>query len=129
MNKTNAIKINKRLKFYKRSFNQIFGHKFDLVVSNPPYICTHDIKNLSNDIKNYEPRIALNGGNDGLDVIKKIIYKSTNILKKKGILALEIGYGQYRKISQILKLHGFKDKFLVKDYHNNIRCILATLEI
>ena len=115
-------------RFYNRSLEQIFGYKFDLIVSNPPYICTHQIKNLSDDVKKHEPRIALDGGNDGLDVIKKVIYKSKYILKKKGMLALEIGHGQYRKISQILKLQGFKDRYLIKDYQSNIRCVLATLE-
>ena len=117
-----------KLKFYHRSLDNIYGYKFDLIVSNPPYVCKHQIKNLSDDVKNYEPRIALNGGNDGLDVIKKVIYKSKNILKRKGMLALEIGHGQYYKVSQILKLEGFKDKFLIKDYQNNIRSILAILE-
>ena len=101
---------------------------FDLIVSNPPYICSHELKNLSEDIKKYEPRLALDGGNDGLDVVKKIIYKSKSILKRKGMLALEIGYGQFKKVSPILKFNGFKIKFIIKDYHNNIRCILAVLE-
>ena len=122
------FKLINRSKFFNRSLDQIFGSKFDLIVSNPPYICTHQIKNLSDDIKYHEPRIALDGGKDGLDVIKKVIYKSKTILKQKGMLALEIGHGQYKKISQILKLEGFKDRFLIKDYQSNIRCILTTLE-
>jgi release factor glutamine methyltransferase len=122
------LKTKNKFKFLNRSLNEIFGYKFDVVVSNPPYICTHQIKNLSDDIKKYEPRIALDGGKDGLDVIKKVIYKSKTILKRKGMLALEIGNGQYKKVSKILKLHGFKNRFLIKDYQNNIRCILTLLE-
>jgi len=71
---------------------------------------------------------ALDGGNDGLDVIKKVIYKSTTILKKSGMLAIEIGNGQYEKVSQILKLCGFKDRFLIKDYQKNIRCVISVLK-
>ncbi len=125
-NVANSKKKN-NIKFYNRSLEKIFGLKFDLIVSNPPYICSHQIKNLMEDVKRYEPRIALDGGNDGLDVIKKVIYKSKNILKLKGMLALEIGHGQYKKVSQILKLEGFKERFLIKDYQNNIRCILTVL--
>ncbi len=120
--------LQNRSKFYNRSFNKIINQKFDLIVSNPPYIKCHEIKNLAEYIRKFEPRIALEGGNDGLDVIKKVIYKSKNILKKKGMLALEIGYGQFKKISPILKLQGFRDKFLIKDYRNNIRCILTVLD-
>tara|TARA_A100001011_G_scaffold388198_1_gene467352 strand:+ start:673 stop:1512 length:840 start_codon:yes stop_codon:yes gene_type:complete len=125
----NAKKFNleSRVKFHKRQLNEIFGQKFDLIVSNPPYVCTNQIKNLSDDVRKYEPRMALDGGNDGLDVIKKVIYKSKSILKKKGTLALEIGHGQYKEVSQILRLQGFKDRFLIKDYRENIRCIITTL--
>tara|TARA_B110000971_G_scaffold118996_1_gene121908 strand:+ start:633 stop:1472 length:840 start_codon:yes stop_codon:yes gene_type:complete len=117
--------LNKRTKFFTKSLNGIYNYKFDLIVSNPPYIKTGDIKNLSDDVRKFEPKIALDGGKDGLDVIKKVIYKSKTILKKLGTLALEIGYGQHYKVSQILKNQGFREELLVKDYRNNVRCILA----
>ena len=121
-------KLIERTKFYKKSLNEIYHNKFDLIVSNPPYIAKKDIKNLNEDIKNFEPKLALDGGNDGLDVIKKVIYKSRSILKIKGMLALEIGNEQFKKVSKILKSNKFKTKYLVKDYRDNIRCILSTLE-
>ena len=118
----------KRIKFLNRDINQIYNKKFDLIISNPPYISTHQIKNLSEDIKRYEPRIALNGGNDGLDVVRKVIYKSKSILRKNGFLALEIGFGQHNKVSQILKLNGFIEKILIKDYQKNVRCIFSIIK-
>ncbi len=118
----------KRIKFLNRDINQIYDKKFDLIISNPPYISTHQIKNLSEDIKRYEPRIALNGGNDGLDVVRKVIYKSKSILRKNGFLALEIGFGQHNKVSQILKLNGFIEKILIKDYQKNVRCIFSIIK-
>ena len=122
---SNNFRLNKRVKFLNKSLDDIFNYKFDIVVSNPPYIKTSDIKNLSDDVRKFEPKIALDGGKDGLDVIKKVIYKSKTILKKFGLLALEIGYGQHYNVSQILKEQGFKEVLLVKDYRDNIRCILA----
>ena len=118
-------KLNKRVKFLNKSFRNIFGKKFDLIVTNPPYIDSKDIKNLSDDIKKYEPRLALDGGNDGLDLIKKIIYKSKYILKIKGLLALEIGNEQIKKVSKILIDNNFRIKHVVKDYKTNVRCVFA----
>ena len=83
---------------------------------------------MADDVKRYEPKIALDGGKDGLDVIKKVIYNSKNNIKKLGWLALEIGFGQHYKVSQILKKQNFKQELLVKDYKNNVRCILARLK-
>ena len=116
-----------RVKILHKPINMVFGFKFDLIVSNPPYVVKRDIKRLSNDIKIYEPRVALDGGNDGLDVIKKVIYKSKYILKSDGILALEIGNGQYSSVMKLLKVNNFRKKILVRDYRNNIRCIFSTL--
>ena len=121
-------KLSGKAKFLRMSLTEIYGNKFDLIVSNPPYIKKKDIKNLEDDIKKFEPKLALDGGNDGLDLIKKVIYKSKRLLKLKGMLALEIGNEQYYKVSKILRNYKFKTRFLVKDYRNNIRCILSTLE-
>ena len=117
-----------RAKFYVRELNEFFGQKFDLIVSNPPYIKNCELKNLTDDIKKFEPKIALDGGNDGLDVIKKVIYKSKTILKKLGTLALEIGNKQHYKVSQILEDQGFRNRILLKDYQSNVRCIIASLK-
>ena len=86
--KKNSINFNLegRAKFIVKPFNKIYGYKFDLIVSNPPYIKSLDIKNLKEDIRNFEPKLALDGGKEGLDVIKKVIYKSKTILKKDGLV-------------------------------------------
>ena len=114
-----------RVKFLNKSFESIFSKKFDLIVSNPPYIERKNIKNLSEDIKRFEPIIALDGGNDGLDLIKKVIYKSRRILKINGMLALEIGNEQIKKVSKILIDNNFRIIHVIKDYKNNVRCVLA----
>ena len=125
--KKNALKYKlfNRLKLINKSLDNIFEKKFDLIVSNPPYIKRKDIKHLSEDIKKYEPIMALDGGNDGLDLIKKVIYKSRQILKINGTLALEIGNEQIKKVSKILIDKKFKIKNLIMDYKNNVRCIIA----
>ena len=103
------MNLNKRANLQCKSIDQVFNKKFDLIVSNPPYIIKREINQLSEDIKKFEPQKALDGGNDGLDVIRKVIYKSKNILKLNGILALEIGRGQYYSVSNILKQNGFRE--------------------
>ncbi len=128
--KLNAIKhkLTTRVIFKKKNLEDNFNEKFDLIVSNPPYIMKKDLRNLQDDIKKFEPKLALDGGNDGLDVIKKVIYKSTKLLKINGILALEIGNGQFKQVSKILRNNNFILKELVKDYQENIRCIISTLK-
>tara|TARA_Y100000590_G_C15566868_1_gene956988 strand:+ start:72 stop:908 length:837 start_codon:yes stop_codon:yes gene_type:complete len=124
----NAKKMNlsKRASFKICDISKFFLGKYDLIVSNPPYISSKDIKKLSKDIINYEPLSALNGGIDGLDLTKKVIYKSSKLLKKSGIFALEIGNRQYFKVSHILKKNGFGELGKVYDYNDNVRCIIST---
>ena len=100
--------------------------KYDLIISNPPYIPTKEIKNLSKDIINHEPKSALDGGIDGLDLIKKVIYKSNHLLKRNGLLVIEIGFKQYRKITDILKKSKFREISKEFDNNRNVRCIIST---
>jgi len=120
------LKLKNRSKFKINDLNKYSVGNYDLIVSNPPYILSKDLKSLSKDIINYEPRIALDGGLDGLDLIKKVIYKSKILLKKNGLFALEIGYNQYNKVSSILKFNKFRIIKKVYDYKHNVRCIIST---
>ena len=122
-----TMNLNKRASLKCRSIDTIYNKKFDLIVSNPPYIVKREINQLPEDIKKFEPHKALDGGNDGLDVMKKVIYKSKNILKLNGILALEIGRGQNHSVSKILRLNGYRELKKIKDYEDNVRCIFSTL--
>ena len=99
--------------------------KYDLIVSNPPYIDLVGYNNLDESVKDFEPKKALYGGIDGLKIIENIVKKSKNILKNNSTLAMEIGLGQYFKTLQILKKNGFIVIKTIKDYQKIKRCIIA----
>ena len=124
----NANSNNVNVKFYLGDlFESInVNEKFDLIVSNPPYIETDVIKTLSLEVQK-EPIIALDGGITGLDFYKRITKESKNFLTTKGYLILEIGYNQMEAVCSILKNENFKIVSRVKDYANNDRVIVANL--
>ena len=126
--KINSKKLNlsNRSTFKSVNIDNFNQGKYDLIVSNPPYISSNDIKNLSKDVVNFEPLIALRAGIDGLDLIKKVIYKSKYLLKSNGLLAIEIGTNQYLQVSSLLKKKGFREVSKVCDFNNNVRCIIST---
>ena len=103
-----------------------FDKKFDLIVSNPPYLPDVSLKNLNLDIKLYEPKIALQGGVQGVDFLCKIMTLASKILKIKGLLALEIGDNQFHILAKYLKENRFKilDKYTL--INKQVRCLLAT---
>jgi release factor glutamine methyltransferase len=120
-------KINSRAKLLKLDlFILDIKKKFDFILSNPPYLTSSEYRNLSKDVKDYEPKQALVGGFDGILYYKKIISFSKSSLKKNGFLALEIGNGQYKEIKKLLTNHSFRvlDKYQLID--GEIRCILAS---
>ena len=108
------------------------NEKFDVVVSNPPYIREDVIPTLMEDVKNYEPFIALSGGSDGLDFYRRITQESLNVLEKGGLLAFEIGYEQREDVTNILSKAGYIQIECIKDLSGNdrvIKAILADLDI
>ena len=126
--KINAKKLllDRRVKFFKSDVDKFAIGKYDLIVSNPPYIKTCDLKYLESDVIKFEPKLALDGGLDGLSVIRKVIKKSSELLKKNGKFILEIGFDQKNKVKKILKEEGFYINKILKDYGNNDRCIIST---
>jgi len=124
----NARKFNlsNRSKFEVCDIDKFNFGKYDLIVSNPPYIPSKEIKELSKDIRSHEPEIAINGGKDGLDLIKKVIYKSSVLLKRNGLFAIEIGTNQYLRVSTVMNKYGFRLIGKEFDYNNNVRCIIST---
>ena len=128
ISKINALNQNvySRLKLFKSNVDKFFQGKYDLIVSNPPYINKRDLKYLERDVANFEPRLALNGGLDGLSEIRKVIKKSSELIKINGSFILEIGFNQKDKVVKILKKEGFYINKVQKDLANNDRCIVCT---
>ena len=124
----NAITLNvsSRLKLYKSNVDKFNLGKYDLIVSNPPYINTFKIKYLERDVAQFEPRLALDSGLDGLSEIRKVIKKSSELIKKNGKLILEIGFDQKNKVVNLIKKEGFYINSIHKDFAKKDRCIICT---
>ena len=126
--KINAYKlgVKNRVKFFKSDIDNFSNGKYDLIISNPPYIKNLDLKCLEKDVINFEPKLALNGGLEGITEIKKVINKSAKLIKKNGKLILEIAFNQKEKVRQLLINNGFYVNMVIKDLAENDRCIVST---
>ena len=118
--------LKNRIKFYNSSVDNFFKGKYDLIISNPPYINNLKIRYLVKDILGFEPLVSLKGGPDGSAILNRVIKKSSVLIKIGGKLVLEIGYDQRYMVTKLLKKEGFYINRLVKDYANNDRCVVAT---
>ena len=118
--------IKNRIKFLNSDIDNFYGDKYDLIISNPPYVKLHKINSLDKDIKSFEPKVALNGGVDGYTKIRLTIKKSSTLIKRKGKLFLEVGFDQTRETLKLLKLNGFYTNKVVKDLANINRCLVST---
>jgi release factor glutamine methyltransferase len=123
---TKQLNLTNRVKFFHSSVDNFKIGKYDLIVSNPPYIKLLNIKYLEKDVVNYEPKLALSGGIDGFSKIREVINKVRILIKKNGKFILEIGFNQKNKVKKILKEEGFYINKSIKDYGNNDRCIIST---
>ena len=128
VSKLNAKQLNltSRVKFFHSSVDNFKIGKYDIIVSNPPYIELFNLKYLEKDVVNFEPKLALSGGFDGFSKIRKVINKASTLIKRNGKFILEIGFNQRNKVKKILKEEGFYINKALKDYGNNDRCIIST---
>ena len=128
VSKLNAIKlkVSSKLKLYKSNVDKFNLGKYDLIISNPPYIKKNYIKYLEKDVAKFEPELALNGGLDGLSAIRKVIKKSSELIKKNGKFVLEIGFDQKNDVTSLLKKEEFYINSISKDLAKNDRCIVCT---
>ena len=118
------LRINNRLRLFKSNIDNFNTGKYDLIVSNPPYIKKSNLKCLEKDI-GFEPKQALDGGLDGLSEIRKVINKSSELIKRSGHFIIEIGFDQKNKVKKILRDNGFYIKKTIKDLSNHDRCIVS----
>ncbi len=128
ISKINAIKlkVQSRVKLFKSDVDKFYLGKYDLIVSNPPYIKQSVLKYLEKDVVSFEPKLALSGGLDGLSEIRKVIIKSSELIKKNGKFILEIGFDQKNKVINLLNRKGFYINSILKDFAKNDRCIICT---
>ena len=128
VSKINAKQLNlaNRVKFIHSCVDNFNIGKYDIIVSNPPYIELLNLKYLEKDVVNFEPKLALSGGFDGFSNIRKVINKTSTLIKKNGKFILEIGFNQKNNVIKILKKEGFYINKAIRDYGKNDRCIIST---
>ena len=122
----NAIQNNTKIDFIESDLFENINAKFDIIVSNPPYIERRVLDTLPEEVK-YEPVLALDGGEDGLDFYKKIAKESKKYLNKNGVLALEIGFDQKESVIGLMEQEGYKDIYSKKDYDGNDRIVVSRI--
>ena len=118
--------LENKIKFFNIDIDKFNSNKYDIVISNPPYINKVDLNRLDEDVKLYEPRLALYGGITGFDEIKKIIKKSSKLLKYNGKLIIEIGDKQKDYTKKILLKNGYYINKICKDFSGKDRCLVST---
>jgi release factor glutamine methyltransferase len=116
--------VKKYLNFFKSFWFSNITKKFDIIVSNPPYIKQNEIKNLADDVKKYDPIIALNGGLTGLDAFKKIAKDAKKHLKPNGYICVEIGFDQKKQVKKIFEKENFITAARYKDYEGRDRVMI-----
>ena len=117
--------VGKKVNFLNIDIDKYLGNKYDLIVSNPPYIKSSDLLSLDKDVRLYEPKIALSGGISGLEIFFKIINKCKKLLKINGTLILEIGERQSKELKKYLKLNEFNQIKIYKDLSGKDRCLVS----
>ena len=124
----NAYKlgVKNRTRLFKSDIDKFSKGKYDLIISNPPYIKKLELKYLEKDVVNFEPNIALDGGLDGISEIRKVVKKSSELIKNGGKFFLEIAFNQKNEVKQLLKKNGFYINSIIKDFAKNDRCIIST---
>lgn len=120
----NAVINNVEVSFIESDMFENISEKFDIIVSNPPYIESDVIQKLSEEVKN-EPLLALDGGKDGLNFYRILAENAKKYLESDGILAIEIGYNQKDAVVKILEEYGWKNVYSKKDFGNNDRIVVA----
>lgn len=125
-----SFELENRAKFIQSDlFSGIGEKKYDIIVSNPPYIREEVIETLMDDVKNFEPHLALSGGEDGLIFYRRITQDSVKLLKRKAILAFEIGHDQAEEVKTLMEENGFKNISVVKDLAGLDRVVIGNLEL
>lgn len=119
--------VDNRVTFAKADLFSGIDGTFDLIVSNPPYIPSLEIKTLQKEVQAFDPRRALDGGQDGLDFYRAIFEKSASCLKPKGKVCVEIGMGQEKDVSNIAITNGYTNVTVIKDLNQINRVIIGTL--
>ena len=118
--------LSSRVKLFKTDIDNFRYGKYDLIISNPPYIKKFDLKYLEKEVSFYEPKPALDGGLDGLSELKKVILNSSKLIKRNGKLVLEIAFDQAESVKSILKQNKFYINEIIKDLSRKNRCIIST---
>ena len=121
--KDNGVKIDFKI---SDIYSALKKEKFDIIVSNPPYIPSEEIDSLDEEVKKHDPLLALDGGDDGLDFYKKIIDGATEHLNKNGMIFFEVGINQASSVKKLLQKY-FKDIRIVKDYNKIDRVVYGTI--
>lgn len=123
----NAEKLGADVAFYQGDLLENISEKYDIIVSNPPYIASEVIGGLMPEVREHEPLMALDGGKDGLVMYRRLLEQVPSHLEQGGIFAVEIGYDQGKTVSELFKVHGFERIECCKDLCGNDRVVMGSL--